>query len=173
MTGADRSWASNYESQDVLFYSRGSREHGLDKGSYARVVSADPKDNQLTVERQDGHQITYDPRRLQGITAYREITAGFSEGDRIQFTSTNRQMGVANRDLGSIERIDPKLITVRMDGSRERIISFDPNLMRHFDHGYAVTSHSSQGLTTERVLVNMDTTTHPELINTRFAYVSL
>ncbi len=45
--------------------------------------------------------------------------------------------------------------------------------MRHFDHGYAVTSHSSQGLTSERVLVNMDTQVHPELINRRFAYVSV
>ncbi len=45
--------------------------------------------------------------------------------------------------------------------------------MRHFDHGYAVTSHSSQGLTSERVLVNMDTKVHPELINGRFAYVSV
>ncbi|MCU1323069.1 MAG: traI protein helicase [Acidobacteriaceae bacterium] len=42
-----------------------------------------------------------------------------------------------------------------------------------FDHGYAVTSHSAQGLTAERVLVNIDTTVHPELINTRFAYVSV
>jgi hypothetical protein len=42
-----------------------------------------------------------------------------------------------------------------------------------FDHGYAVTSHSSQGLTSERVLVNMDTEVHPELINNRFAYVSV
>jgi ATP-dependent exoDNAse (exonuclease V) alpha subunit len=45
--------------------------------------------------------------------------------------------------------------------------------MRHFDHGYAVTSHSSQGLTSERVLVNMDTEVHPELISRRFAYVSV
>jgi ATP-dependent exoDNAse (exonuclease V) alpha subunit len=45
--------------------------------------------------------------------------------------------------------------------------------MRHFDHSYAVTSHSSQGLNSERVLVNMDTNVHPELINTRFAYVSV
>lgn len=30
----------------------------------------------------------------------------------------------------------------------------------------------SQGLTSERVLVNMDTEVHPELINSRFAYVS-
>ena len=45
--------------------------------------------------------------------------------------------------------------------------------MRHFDHGYAVTSHSSQGLTSERVLVNMDTDVHPELVSSRFAYVSV
>lgn len=45
--------------------------------------------------------------------------------------------------------------------------------MRHFDYGYAVTSNSSQGLTSERVLVNMDTEVHPELMSNRFAYVSV
>ncbi len=55
----------------------------------------------------------------------------------------------------------------------ERQVAFDASEMRHFDHGYAVTSHSSQGLTAERVLVNVDTTTHPDLINSRFAYVSV
>ncbi|WP_345933537.1 hypothetical protein [Granulicella sp. WH15] len=54
-----------------------------------------------------------------------------------------------------------------------KTITFDPREMRHFDHGYAVTSHSSQGLTAERVLVNMDTEVYPELINQRFAYVSV
>lgn len=60
-----------------------------------------------------------------------------------------------------------------MDGVKNRIVRFDANEMRHFDHGYAITSHSSQGLTSQRVLVNMDTEVHPELINSRFAYVSV
>jgi ATP-dependent exoDNAse (exonuclease V) alpha subunit len=64
-------------------------------------------------------------------------------------------------------------MTVRMDGGKDRMVTFDPAEMRHFDHGYAVTSHSSQGLTSERVLVNMNTNVYPELINTRFAYVSV
>jgi ATP-dependent exoDNAse (exonuclease V) alpha subunit len=64
-------------------------------------------------------------------------------------------------------------MTVHMDGGKDMAVTFDPAEMRHFEHGYAVTSHSSQGLTSERVLVNMDTTVHPELINTRFAYVSV
>jgi ATP-dependent exoDNAse (exonuclease V) alpha subunit len=62
---------------------------------------------------------------------------------------------------------------VKMDGEKSHTVSFDSAKMRHFDHGYTVTSHSSQGLTTDRVLVNLDTTVHPELINTRFAYVSV
>jgi len=44
---------------------------------------------------------------------------------------------------------------------------------RHFDHGYAVTSHSCQGLTAERVLVHADTSVHPDLLNSRFGYVSI
>ncbi len=52
-------------------------------------------------------------------------------------------------------------------------VRFDPKEMQDFDHGYAVTSHSSQGITAARVLVNMDTEVHPELISNRFAYVSV
>jgi len=82
-------------------------------------------------------------------------------------------MDVKNRDLGTIERIEGGSMTVRIDGEKGRSVTFDTSQMRNFDHGYAVTSHSSQGLTTDRVLINMDTTAHPELINTRFAYVSV
>jgi len=174
MTGADRKWAAQYQAGDVLHYVRGSKEHGIERGSYARVVANDPKDNRLTVQKENGEQVTYDPSRLRGISAYREIEREFAVGDRIQWTAPNRKLGVANRDLGTLQRIDQNgAITVRMDGSIDKSITFSSREMRHFDHGYAVTSHSSQGLTSERVLVNMDTNVHPELINTRFAYVSL
>jgi conjugative relaxase-like TrwC/TraI family protein len=173
LTSADRNWAALYQSADVLYYTRGSKELGIERGTYATVVSTDPKENQLTVERQDGQHVSYDPKRLHGIAAYREISREFSEGDRIQFTVSKPDMDVKNRDLGMVERIDGSSMTVRMDGDNARTLTFDTSEMRHFDHGYAVTSHSSQGLTTDRVLVNMDTTTHPELINTRFAYVSV
>lgn len=51
--------------------------------------------------------------------------------------------------------------------------SSNPATHPHFDHGYAVTSHSAQGLTADRVLINADTAVHPELLNCRFAYVSV
>ena len=54
-----------------------------------------------------------------------------------------------------------------------RAIEFNTSEHRHFDHDYAVTSHSSQGLTAERVLVHADTSVHPDLLNSRFGYVSI
>ncbi len=174
MTGADREWANRYQAGDVLHYTRGSKEHGIEPRSYAQVVTTNPKENLVTVQKQDGHQVTYDPSRLRGIAAYREIERQFATGDKIQFTAPNRDLQVANRDLGTIQQIDNDgKISVRIDGGKDRIVRFDAADMRHFDHGYAVTSHSSQGLTSERVLVNMDTEVHPELINNRFAYVSV
>jgi conjugative relaxase-like TrwC/TraI family protein len=174
MTGADRQWAARYQAGDVLHYVRGSKEHGIEARSYAQVVTTKPVENLVTVRKADGQQVTYDPSRLRGIAAYREIEREFAVGDKIQFTAPSRGLQVANRDLGTIQHIgEDGKISVRMDGTKDRIVLFDASEMRHFDHGYAVTSHSSQGLTSERVLVNMDTEVHPELINSRFAYVSV
>ena len=174
MTGADRAWAAKYQVGDVLHYVRGSKEHGIERGSYTKVVATDGSENLVTVRKENGQQVTYAPSRLRGVSAYREIEREFAIGDRIQLTAPNRELGVANRDLGTLQQIgEDGRMTVRMDGDKEIIITFDPREMRHWDHGYAVTSHSSQGLTAERVLVNMDTEIHPELINSRFAYVSV
>jgi hypothetical protein len=38
MTGADRTWAANYDVGDVLRYQRGSRAIGIEKQSYATVA---------------------------------------------------------------------------------------------------------------------------------------
>jgi ATP-dependent exoDNAse (exonuclease V) alpha subunit len=71
-----------------------------------------------------------------------------------------------------IEAIHPDgRLSVRLDNNRH--IEFNPNEHRHLDHGYAVTSHSSQGLTAERVLIHADSRVHPDLLNSRFAYVSI
>ena len=172
MTGAERSWASHYELNDVVRYARGSKGTGIEAGSYGSVVAIDPTANLLTVEKQGGKLATYDPRRLTGVSVYKEMDREFSSGDRIQFTAPDKSLGVANRDLAVIETIHPDgRVSARLDNNRK--IEFNAGEHRHLDHGYAVTSHSSQGLTAERVLVHADTSVHPDLLNSRFGYVSL
>jgi conjugative relaxase-like TrwC/TraI family protein len=172
MTGAERSWASHYEVHDVVRYARGSQAVGIEAGSYGSVVAIDPAANLLTVAKQGGELATYDPRRLTGVSVYKDTEREFSSGDRIQFTAPDKSLGVANRDLAVIQTIHPDgRISARLDNDRRT--EFNPSEHRHFDHGYAVTSHSSQGLTAERVLVHADSSVHPDLLNSRFGYVSL
>ena len=171
MTGADRTWAARYAVDDVLYYPRGSQDLGIEKQRYTKVVATQPKENLLTVQKEDGIIVSYNPARLYGVSVYRELEQEFAIGDRLSFTAPSRELGVANRDLGTVQSIGKDgRISVRMDNGKH--VNFDANEMRHYDHGYATTSHGSQGLTAERVLVNVDTNIHPELINTRFAYVS-
>ena len=172
MTGAERSWAGRYEINDVVRYARGSKSAGIEAGEYRTVVGINSDSNLLTVEKSTGELTNYDPRRLTGVSVYREVVQEFSAGDRIQFTAPDKSLGTANRDLAVIESVaSDGLITARLDNNRR--VEFDAQQHRHFDHGYAVTSHSSQGLTAERVLVNADTGVHPDLLNSRFGYVSI
>ncbi len=173
MTGAERTWAARYEVGNVLQYTTGSKAEGIAKDSYAVVRSVDTAANRLTVELENGKTVSYDPKRLLGVNAYRESAREFAAGDRIQFTTNDKKLDVRNRDLATVVTAEPGRMTVRMDGKGERTVSFDPAKLRQFDHGYAVTSHSSQGLTQDRVLANFDTGTARSLVNTRLAYVAV
>jgi conjugative relaxase-like TrwC/TraI family protein len=173
MTGADRSWAQQYQVDDILRYSRSSRETGIQKGEYTRVKGIDAQNNRLTVLRVDGSETTYDPRRQMGVSVYREQEKAFSVGDRIQFTAPNHELKIANRELGTVASIVPDG-AMRLKLDNEHSINFDPQRHPHLDHGYAVTSYSSQGQTAERVLIHVDTELAAKnLLNSRMAYVSV
>jgi conjugative relaxase-like TrwC/TraI family protein len=173
LTGADRQWAEQYKPGDVVRYSRGSKVLSIKAGEYARVDRVDAQDNLLAVTRNNGAQVTYDPRRLQGVTLYREADRTFATGDRIQFTAPDRERHVANRELGTIDRIESTgHLHLRLDSGRTLAFRLDDQ--PHLDYGYAVTSHSSQGQTADRVLLHLDTERAGEhLVNRRLAYVAL
>jgi len=174
LTGADRQWAARYEAGDVLRYSVGSKAHELAPGAYARVTEVDADHNRLTVMREHGETVNYDPRRLQGVTVYCEVDRALAVGDRVQITAPDRERRLANRELGMIEEITEghRDLRVRLDSGRA--VTFERDQAVHLDYGYAVTSHSSQGQTAERVLVHVDAEHASEvLVNRQFAYVAL
>ena len=173
ITGADRQHAQNYERGDVIRYSKGSKPLGIEAGDYARVTDTARETNTVTVKRRNGEELSYDPRRLQGVTVYRDTERTFAEGDRIQMTAPYRDHKLANRELGTVDKIDSDgNLKLRMDSGRE--VAFNARQHPHLDYGYSVTSHSSQGQTADRVLVHVDSSqAHGELLNSRMAYVSL
>jgi conjugative relaxase-like TrwC/TraI family protein len=171
LTGAERTFAGAYRQDDIIRYTGGSKKHGIGAGEYARVVATDEKNNTLTVRLEKSQrQVSYDPKRLQGVTVYHEAEREFSEDDRIQFRAPYPSGRIANGELGTLEKIEKGRLTVALDSGRGVEFHIDRN--RHIDHGYAVTSHSSQGQTVNRVLINADTGEPDKLLNQRMAYVA-
>lgn len=79
---------------------------------------------------------------------------------------------VANRELGTVDETKATgQIKVHSDSGR--VLNFNIEDHRHLDYGYAVTSHSGQGQTTDRVLINVDTELGKKLVNERLAYVAV
>jgi len=173
LTGADRQWASRYQVDDLVRYTKASTLVGVQAGDYARVVEVRPDRNQIRVRRDRGGTVTYDPRRAHGVTVYQEAERPLAVGDRVQFTAPDRRLGVANRQLATVDAIGPAgALRLTLDQTRREVIV--DTARKHVDLGYVLTSHSSQGQTADRVLVHVDTDQAGErLVNRRMAYVAL
>ncbi len=172
ITGPERTVAISYRpGEDIIRYNHKSNVHKVKAGDYARVIDTNHEKNELTVRFDNGRKLTYNPKRLSGVSVYYQAERTFAEGDRVQVRAPNRDKRIPNGELGTITKIEPKHIRLALDSGRE--ISIDPQKFPHLDHGYAVTSYSSQGLTFDRVLVNIDTLHSAQLVNDRTAYVAL
>jgi Ti-type conjugative transfer relaxase TraA len=91
---------------------------------------------------------------LLGASTHIQTTAGkleISEGDRILFNRNNKYLGVKNGTLGHVERISSTQILIKTDdGNTVNLYGSD---YEHVSHGYAVTTHKSQGVTVQNSFI--------------------
>ena len=77
----------------------------------------------------------------------------FAAGDRIIFLENNRDLGVKNGMLGTVEHVEKGLIIARLDGRGGDSVSIPTDSYQAIDHGYATTIHKNQGATVDRAFV--------------------
>ncbi len=171
LTRSQRGHAQNYEVGNVVRFARGSRRMGIEKGAYAVVERADSDAGRLSVVLNDGRRLDYSPKRLSRVEVFRAEQRQFAAGERIQFRAPERTLKFANGEFATIVAIDERTVRIRTEDGR--VVEAQANCLRHIDYGYASTSHSSQGATVDRVIVNIDTMRSAELVNRKQFYVSI
>ena len=72
----------------------------------------------------------------------------FAEHDRILFLRNERELGVKNGSLGTVEKAASDRLEVWLDDGRR--VAVDLKSYSHIDHGYAATVHKTQGMTVDR-----------------------
>ncbi|UYZ10718.1 Ti-type conjugative transfer relaxase TraA [Agrobacterium salinitolerans] len=92
----------------------------------------------------------------------------FAPGDRIIFLENNRDLGVKNGMLGTVEYVEPGRIVAQLDGRGGDSVSILTDSYQAIDHGYATTIHKNQGATVDRAFVLASST-----MDRHLAYVAM
>jgi Ti-type conjugative transfer relaxase TraA len=77
----------------------------------------------------------------------------FTVHDRIRFGRNERDLGVKNGSLGTVERIERGVLQIKLDGPAATRVAVDTKFYKHLDYGYATTVHKAQGTTVDRTYV--------------------
>jgi ATP-dependent exoDNAse (exonuclease V) alpha subunit len=106
----------------------------------------------ITVRAPDGRDVMLTPRQQSGAWSVAAVrVAEFAAGDRILIRQNHRAAGLVNGEVLTLESRAPSgAWNTRNTEGQAKVIPAD---FRAFTHGYAITSHKSQGRTCDRVIV--------------------
>jgi len=151
------------------------RDEAIDAAvTLARHHQADGRDTiTLASDKDSVRHISEEYRRREGRqgVGLRYVTAGgmreFTTGDRLMFLENSlgkHGLGVRNGDRGEVIQTKRNRITVRIDGGRDRVVSFAPGAYRAFDYANASTVHKAQGASVEAAVSVVDRSASAELL---------
>ncbi|MDM0108463.1 MobF family relaxase [Variovorax sp. J22R24] len=160
MTRAELRSAQSYDAGQIVVPQRTySRE--LVQDEQLRVVSHDIRSNTVTVEREGGQKVTFNPARCSMLRLYEKETVDIAPGDWVRATANNKVLGVCNGERYQVSAVEAGQLVLKRDARTGSDIQSDIRINRvrpmHLQHGYASTIHSAQGLTKNRVLVDANT----------------
>ncbi|MDT4809849.1 ATP-dependent RecD-like DNA helicase [compost metagenome] len=155
-TQAERRIAKYFIVGDVLQPERDYKSGNLHQGEMYRVIGiACGKPNDLVVEHMESKVRTaFNPARAAKLSVYEPVEAELSAGDWVRATRHNAVLDLANGDRFEVLAVTPTTVTI--GGSGRQITMDAATVPLHLDRAYASTSHSSQGLTCDRALVNSE-----------------
>ncbi len=136
---------------DLEARSYGSRIALAHRRVDVRAINAD-----IRASLQDSHRLGRGEEAGELTFQTNDGKRSFAPGDRIVLLENNRDLGVKNGMLGTVEAVEPDALQIRLDGAEQnnaRTISIPVNSYQAFDHGYATTIHKSQGATVDRTFV--------------------
>lgn len=144
-TREDRRRVENYQPGDVLTFHR--PEAGFAKGEHATVVRREQE--WLVVRAGDAPERRLDPHRTGGFEVGIAQDLAVAVGDRLLIRDNLKPDGLKNGDLVEVAAFGADGAIKLKDGRSV------PPSFQQFSHGYAATSHSSQGKTVDRGILIM------------------
>lgn len=150
-TQAERRHSRYFEAGQVIVPEK-DYSNGLKKGESYTIVDTGPG-NRLTVRNKDEQLIQFSPSRVTKLDVYNPERTELAPGDWIKITRNDKDLQIDNGDRFQVKAVEHGKITVQAKDKDIELIGKAANFV---SLAYASTVHSAQGLTCDRVLINLD-----------------
>jgi len=156
LSAEEKRYAFSYEVGDTVFANRNDlKEMGIkSKTNEFTVKAVDISNNTITIQNKAGKEFVVNVREWgDKFSVFRTKEIEISKGDRIITLKNDRKLGVKNGEMWQVERVDKDgTITIKNENKEK---TFNIKEYNYLDHGYAVTTHKSQGMTVEKVIYDV------------------
>ena len=148
----DKSFVQNYHVGQIVI----ANKQGIlgRNGERATIISIDPKNHTLAVEKSDGtiHTISLVDHHDK-LSVFQPAQKMMGVGEQIMFSKNDKKVGVKNGQIGIIKRIDGDTLTIEKQGKE---ITIDLKSYPYIDYAYAITDIKSQGKTAKDIIAVTD-----------------
>jgi ATP-dependent exoDNAse (exonuclease V) alpha subunit len=147
-TAAQKTDARNFHDSQILEFHRAVK--GAAKNETLEVVGVSA--NRIVARNVKGEEREFTAKQARCFDVYERRGIEVAPNDRLLLTSNRREAGfrATNGELVTVSGVDDQGQIQLQDG---RLL---PESYRHFDHGYAVTAHRSQGKSVDAVVISGD-----------------
>lgn len=154
VTQAERRQAPSYGVGDVVQPEKDYVKSGLKRGELYRVADIET-DNRLILAAPDGNRVEINPRQHAHLSVYEPSRTELAIGDWTRITRNDPALDVSNGDRARVMEVAPGRVALETEKGRR--IELDGGRPMHLEHAYATTVHSAQGLSMDRMMVDLDT----------------
>jgi len=175
MTEAQRRYAPSFQPGMVIQPEKDYAKAGLVRGETYVIKEALPG-NVLTLERPDKTTTEINPRNATKLSVYKLERNELSVGDTIRINRNDTRLDLTNGDRMQVVGIHGHVVQLESletkAGKPARAVGLLGDKPLHLEHAYASTVHSAQGLTSHRVLIDLDTQSRTTSMNLYYVAVS-
>lgn len=152
-TQAERRHSKYYEKGSVILPER-DYHNGLRRGQQYVVIDTGPR-NRLTVRSRTGEIIQFSPVNAGHLSVYSQEKTELAVGDQVNITRNDAGLDLANGDRLTVKRVTSAEIQLQGINGRQVMLNATTPIFAAL--AYATTAHSAQGMTSDKVLLNIET----------------
>lgn len=161
MTKTEALSGRTYETGDILAFHGRNKATNAYPGNRRTVERINESKGTVTLSDSRGHTKTVTLKSLAGSKDWisyslnRQESLSLREHDKLLFTRSHKEAGIAAHDQAIVKSFDKKTVTLTMDG-KDRVFQRSEPALQSLTHGYAITSHAAQGKTAQNVVTLQD-----------------